>query len=85
MEAITSRRLLLVAVDTTASHAGQATMLQPLIANIRATLQHVKDTAEQFRGMNRWGLLHYVSDKIAPTLRPFMTAVESPAMVNCRI
>ncbi len=57
MEAITSRSLLLAAVGMVAGHAGQTTLyltplhgktsiLKPLIANIRAALQHVKDTAE---------------------------------------
>jgi hypothetical protein len=78
MEAITSRPLLLAAVGTVANHAGQTTlyltplhgkasMLKPLIANIRAALQHVKDTAEQFKVIDRWAvLLRYVSEKIAP-------------------
>ena len=83
MEAITSRSLLLAAVGMVAGHAGQTTLyliplhgktsiLKPLIANIRAALQHVKDTAEQFKSIDRWaGLLRYVSDKIAPVLGPF--------------
>lgn len=83
MEAITSRPLLLAAVGTAANHAGQTTLyltplhgkansLKPLIANIRAALQHVKDTAEQFKSIDRWAvLLRYVSDKIAPVLGPF--------------
>ena len=60
MEAITSRPLWLGAVGTVANHAGQSTLylsalhgkahiLKPLIANIRAALQHVKDTAQQFK------------------------------------
>jgi hypothetical protein len=83
MEAITSRPLLLAAVGTLASHAGQITLyltsmhgktsiLKSLIANIRAALQHVKDTAEQFTVIDRWAvLLRYVSEKIAPTLGAF--------------
>ena len=83
MEAITSRPLLLAAVGTVANHAGQTTLyltplhgkasiLKTLIDNIRAALQHVKDTAEQFRAIDRWAvLLRYVSDKIAPVLGPF--------------
>lgn len=82
MEAITSRPLLLAAVGTAASHAGQTTLylrpmhgkasiLKSLIANIRAALQHVKDTAEQFKTADPWTtLMRYVSDKIAPTLGP---------------
>jgi hypothetical protein len=91
MEAITSRPLLLAAVGTVANHAGQTTlyltplhgkasMLKPLITNIRAALQHVKDTAEQFKVIDRWGvLLRYVSDKIAPTLGTFRPPDVLPA------
>jgi hypothetical protein len=83
MEAITSRPLLLAAVGTAANHAGQTTLyltplhgkaniLKALIANIHAALQHVKDTAEQFRVIDRWAvLLRYVSDRIAPVFGPF--------------
>lgn len=91
MEAITSRPLLLAAVGTAANHAGQTTLyltplhgkaniLKPLIANIRAALQHVKDTAEQFKSIDPWAvLLRYVSDKIAPILGPFKPP---PALVT---
>lgn len=83
MEAITSRPLLLAAVGTVANHAGQTTLyltplhgkanvLKVLITNIRQALQHVKSTAEQFKGIDRWAvLLGYVSDKIAPAIGPF--------------
>jgi hypothetical protein len=83
MQAITRRPLLLAAVGTVANHAGQSTlyltplhgkanMLKPLIANIRGALQHVKDTAQQFKVIDRWAvLLRYVSDRIAPVLGPF--------------
>jgi hypothetical protein len=83
MEAITSRPLLLAAVGKAVSHAnqttlyltplhGKATALRSLIANIGAALQHVRQAAEQFAQPDRWALLlRYVSDKIAPTLRPF--------------
>ena len=83
MEAITSRPLLLAAVGTAANHAGQTTLyltplhgkanvLKALIANIRAALQYVKVTAEQFKAIDRWAvLLRYVSEKIAPTLGTF--------------
>jgi hypothetical protein len=83
MEAITSRPLLLAAVGKAASHAGQTTLyitpmhgkvsiLKALIANIRAALQHLKVTAEQFKTGDPWAvLMRYVSDKIAPTLGPF--------------
>ena len=78
MEAITSRPLLLAAVGKAASHANQTTLyltplhgraevLKRLIANIGAALQHVKEAAEQFKNLDRWGcLLRYVSDRIAP-------------------
>ena len=83
MEAITSCPLLLAAVGQAASHAGQTTLyltpmygkagiLKSLIANIRAALQHVRLTAEQFTTTDPWAvLMRYVSDKIAPTLGPF--------------
>jgi hypothetical protein len=83
MEAITSRPLLLAAVGTAASHAGQTTLyltplhgktpvLKTLIANIRAALQHVKNTAEQFKSIDPWAVfLRYVSNKIAPAFAPF--------------
>jgi hypothetical protein len=59
---------------------GKANILKPLIANIRAALQHVKDTAEQFKVIDRRAvLLRYVSDKIAPTLGPFRPADALPA------
>lgn len=62
-----------------ASHANQTTLyLTPLhrradvlkrpIANIGATLQHVKAAAEQFKDLDRWGcLLCYISDRIVAT------------------
>ena len=83
MEAITSRPLLLAAVGKAASHAGQTTLyltplhgkanfLKPLIANIRAALQHVRAAAEQFKTIDPWAaLLRYVSEKIAPSIGPF--------------
>jgi hypothetical protein len=82
MEAVTSRPLLLAAVGTAASHAGQTTLyltplhgkapiLKQLIANVGAALQHVRATAEQFKNLDRWGcLLRYVSDRIAPLIGP---------------
>jgi len=55
-------------------------MLRSLIANIRAALQHVRDTAEQFRWADPWTvLMRYVSEKIAPTLGPFMSPPGLPA------
>jgi len=91
MEAITSRPLLLAAVGKAASHAGQSTlyltpmhgkasMLRSLIANIRAALQHVRVTAEQFCRADPWTvLMRYVSEKIAPTLGPFKPPPGLPA------
>jgi hypothetical protein len=91
MQAITNRALLLAAVGTTANHAGQTTLylttlhgkanvLKALIANIHAALQHVKDTAEQFKVIDQWAvLLRYVSDKIAPVLGPFRPPNGLPA------
>ena len=78
MEAITSRPLLLAAVGRAAHSGGQTTLyltpmhgkanlLQPLIANIRAALRHVKSIAEQFRAADPWAiLLRHLSNKIAP-------------------
>ena len=59
---------------------GKASIVKSLIANIRAALQHVKVTAEQFKTTDPWAvLMHYVSDKIAPTLRPFRPPDALPA------
>lgn len=78
MEAITSRPLLLAAVGTAASHAGQTTpsptplhgkapILRQFIANVGAALQHVRAAPEQFKDLDRWGcLLRCISDRIAP-------------------
>ena len=91
MEAITSRPLLLAAVGKATSHAGQTTLyltpmhgkaklLKPLIANIRAALQHVKATAEQFAQADRWAvLLRYIAQRIAPTIGPFRPPDALPA------
>jgi Transposase DDE domain len=91
MEAITSRPLLLAAVGKAASHAGQTTLyltplqgkahaLKALIANIGAALQHVRAAAEQFKSIDPCTLLlRYVSDTIAPTLRPFRPPNALPA------
>jgi len=80
MEAITSRPLLLAAVGKAASHVGKTTLyltpmhgkaniLKSLIANIRAALQHVRATAEQFKTTDPLAvLMGYVSEEIAPTL-----------------
>ena len=54
------------------SHGEQADKAQ-LIANIRAALLHIKDTAEQFKTKDPWTvLMRYVSERIAPTLTPFV-------------
>jgi hypothetical protein len=59
---------------------GKANLLKPLIANIRAALQHVQATAEQFTRIDPWAcLLRYVSDKIAPTLGQFRPPTGIPA------
>ena len=80
LEAITSRPLLLAAVGKAASHAGQTTLyltsmharmdtINQLLVNVRAALQHVRLTAEQFKDIDRWGtLLKYVCQKIAPRM-----------------
>ena len=55
-------------------------MLRSLIANIRAALQHVRLTAEQFKTTDPWTvLMRYVSEKIAPTLGPFRPPDALPA------
>ena len=51
---------------------GKANLVKPLIANFCAALQHARAAAKQFEAADRWAaLLRYVSDRIAPTLRPF--------------
>jgi hypothetical protein len=77
--------------STAANHAGQTTLyltplhgktpvLKTLIANIRAALQHVKNTAEQFKSIGPWTvLLRYVSNKIAPVFAPFTPPDSLPA------
>ncbi len=91
MEAITSRPLRLAAVGKAASHAGQTTLyltpmhgkasiLKSLIANIRAALEHVRGTAEQFKTADPWAVLvRYVSDKIAPAIGPLRPPDALPA------
>jgi len=91
MEAITSRPLLLAAVGTATSHAGQTTLyltpmhgkvnvLKSMIANIQAAFLHVKNTAEQFKMTDPWTvLMRYVSERIAPTLGPFRPTNAIPA------
>lgn len=91
MEAITSRPLPLAAVGKTANHAGRTTrylapmhgkasILKSSIADIRAALQHVRVTAEQFTNTDPWAvMMRYVSNKIAPTLGPFKPPTGLPA------
>ena len=91
MEAITSRPLRLAAVGKAASHAGQTTLyltpmhgkasiLKSLIANIRAALEYVRVTAEQFKAADPWAVLvRYVSDKIAPAIGLFRQPDALPA------
>ena len=62
------------------SHAGQTTLyltsihartdtINQLLMNIRAAFQHVRQIAEQFKDVDRWGtLLRYVCQKIAPRI-----------------
>lgn len=50
---------------------GRADMLERLLSNIRAALQHVKAIAEQYQDRDRWGcLVRYISDRIAPVIGP---------------
>jgi len=54
--------------------------IKSLIANIRAALQHVRVTAEQFKTTDPWTvLMRYVSDRIAPSLGPFRPPDALPA------
>ena len=89
---LTSRPLLLAAVGRAANHDGQTTLhltpmhgkasiLRSLIANIRAALQRVRLTAEQFTTTDRWAvLLRDASDRIAPALGPFRPPDSLPAL-----
>ncbi len=90
MEATTS--LLLLAAVARAAHSGgqttldltpmhgKANLLKPLIANIHAALQHVKEAVEQFKPADRWAvLLHYVNDKIATARESFRPLPGLPA------
>jgi hypothetical protein len=90
-EAITSRPLLLAAVGRSTSHAGQTTLyltpmhaqtglIKSMIANVRAAIAHVRATAEQLPGAQRWrALLAYICARIAgsvtfPTPPPALPA-----------
>lgn len=50
---------------------GRLDVMNKLIANIGAALQHVRTAAEQFKGLDRWGcLLRWISDRTAPVIAP---------------
>ena len=49
----------------------QADILNRLIANIGAAIQHVRAAAEQFKTMDPRGcMLRYISDRTAPVIGP---------------
>lgn len=90
-EAITSRPLLLAAVGRSTSHSGQTTLyltpmhaetglIKSMIANVKAAIAHVKATAEQLPGPERWrALLAYICARITgsvtlPTPPPALPA-----------
>ena len=76
LEAITSRPKLLSAVGRLTSHGGQkkilltitheaAAQIKRLIANVRAGLSHVRDTAPQLDKPQRWfALVRYIVEQI---------------------
>ena len=78
-EAITSRPLLLAAVGRSTNHSGQRTLhltpmhadsglIKSMIANVRAAIAHVKATAEQLPGPQRWrALLAYICARVTGT------------------
>jgi hypothetical protein len=58
--------------------------LKKLIANIRAALQHVKNTAEQFKSIDPWTVfLRYVSNKSHPCLPRLHRQIASQPPDNC--
>jgi hypothetical protein len=75
-EALTSRPLLLAAVGRAATSGGQTTLyltpmhaevglIKSMIANVHAAVAHVRRTAEQLPGLDRWrALLHYICQRI---------------------
>jgi hypothetical protein len=91
MEALTSRPLLLAAVGKAVSHAGQTLLyltplhakvqtIKTLVANVRAALQHVARTAEQFPAIDRWAaLLRYICDRIVGVGPPSPMLIATPA------
>lgn len=80
LEAITSRPLLLSAVGRVSRHAGQQRVLlsvthaasaqvKTLIANVRAGLQRIRESAPQLPAAGRWkALVHYIVDRIIAAL-----------------
>jgi hypothetical protein len=75
-EALTSRPLLLAAVGRAATSGGQTTLyltpmhaevglIKSMIANVHAAVEHVRRTAEQLPGLDRWrALLLYICQRI---------------------
>jgi len=90
-EAITSRPLLLAAVGRSTSHGGRTTLyltpmhaetglIKSMIANVKAAIAYVGETAEQLPGPQRWrALLAYICARITgsatlPTPPPALSA-----------
>ena len=90
-EALTSRPLLLAAVGRATSSGNQTTLyltpmhaevglIKSMIANVRAAIRHVKQAAEQFPNLDRWGaMLAYICLRIVaqsslPTPSPALQA-----------
>lgn len=75
-EALTSRPLLLAAVGRATSHAGQTLLhltpmhaetglIKSMIANVQATIRHVRMAAEQLPKLDRWRALPaYICHKV---------------------
>jgi hypothetical protein len=82
IELVNSRRVISsrTASVTELISSGETPVLKTLIPNIRAALQHVKNTAEQFKSIDPWTVfLRYVSNKIAPLFAPFTPPNSLPA------
>lgn len=90
-EALTSRPLLLAAVGRAVNHSGQTTLyltpmhaesglIKSMIANVHATINHVRRAAAQLPKLDRWAtLLAYicrqiVAQSVLPTPPPALTA-----------
>lgn len=82
-EALTSRPLLLAAVGRATTSGGQTTLyltpmhaevglIKSMIANVHAAVAHVRRTAEQLPGLDRWrALLDYICQRIiGPSILP---------------